>query len=166
MVTMCMSEKVIIHFIISCLRALWCDVIKYRRLDERWCHEQTYISDISWTVSYHPYFLLLTVYILIVIPWFKANVWMYSKVYFIFNLWYILFVTHCTIFASVQNVRSYGNLTWNRYNMWKNATKISHWFISMLTRSEKLSYIVNVNEPQPGFQGLVECIYNKIVAAI
>ena len=47
--------------------------------------------------------------------------------------------------------------------MWKNATKISHWFISMLTRSEKLSYIVNVNEPQPGFQGLIECIHNKIV---
>ena len=37
---------------------------------------------------------------------------------------------------------------------------------SMLTRSEKLSYIVNVNEPQPGFQGLIECIPNKIVDAI
>ena len=36
----------------------------------------------------------------------------------------------------------------------------------MLTRSEKLSYIVNVNEPQPGFQGLIECIHNKIVGAI
>ena len=36
----------------------------------------------------------------------------------------------------------------------------------MLTRSEKLSYIVNVDEPQPGFQGLIECIPNKIVDAI
>ena len=78
----------------------------------------------------------------------------------------IFYLWHNVLFLQAYNIRSYGNLIWNRYNMWKNATKISHWFISMLTRSEKLSYIVNVNEPQPGFQGLIECIPLKIVDAI
>ena len=82
------------------------------------------------------------------------------SIYGIFVLW------HNVLFLQAYNIRSYGNLIWNRYNMWKNATKISHWFISMLTRSEKLSYIVNVNEPQPGFQRLIECIPNKIVNTI
>ena len=156
MVTMCMSEKVIIHFIISCLRALWCDVIKYRRLDERWCHEQTCISDISWNLSYHPYFLLLIVYILIAIPYIDFNpMFKYILRCISFSIYGIFVLWHNVLFLQAYNIRSYGNLIWNRYNMWKNATKISHWFISMLTRSEKLSYIVNVNEPQPGFQGLI-----------
>ena len=71
-----------------------------------------------------------------------------------FSIYSIFHLRHNVLFLQAYNIRSYGNLIWNRYNMWKNATKISHWFISMLTRSEKLSYIVNVNEPQPGFQAL------------
>ena len=83
-----------------------------------------------------------------------------------FSIYGIFYLWHNVLFLQAYNIRSYGNLIWNRYNMWKNATKISHWFISMLTRSEKLSYIVNVNEPQPGFQGFIESIRNKIVDAI
>ena len=116
---------------------------------------------------YHinPQYLQLTVYILIAIfylkPMFEFFLWCTSfSIYVIFYLW------HNVLFLQAYNIRSYGNLIWNRYNMWKNATKISHWFISMLTRSEKLSYIVNVNEPQPGFQGFIESIRNKIVDAI
>ena len=82
-------------------------------------------------------------------PMFKYSLRCISfSIYGIFVLW------HNVLFLQAYNIRSYGNLIWNRYNMWKNATKISHWFISMLTRSEKLSYIVNVNEPQPGFYAL------------
>ena len=112
-----------------------------------------YIINIHWLLRIIPYIDLN--------PMFKYILRCISfPIYGIFYLW------HNVLFLQAYNIRSYGNLIWNRYNMSKNATEISHWFISMLTRSEKLSYIVNVNEPQPGFQGLIECIPNTIVGAI
>ena len=121
----------------------------------------------------HLFKILVEIYLIIHTSYYQLFIFIvwypmfeYILRYFSVSIYVILYLWHNVLFLQAYNIRSYGNLIWNRYNMWKNATKISHWFISMLTRSEKLSYIVNVNEPQPGFQGLVECIHNKIVAAI